>query len=102
MNDLSPSAIRAFRRRIYAHYRLHGRNLPWRKTTDPYCILISEIMLQQTQVATVIPYYERLLGRFPTVQSLAAAELDEVLRLWAGLWRLPGMRLGGHDAEAGN
>ena len=73
------------RRRLLAWCDRHRRDLPWRRTRDPYAIWLSEIMLQQTQVATVIPYYERLLGRFPTVQSLAAAELDEVLRLWAGL-----------------
>jgi A/G-specific adenine glycosylase len=60
-------------------------DLPWRTTRDPYTIWISEIMLQQTQIATVIPYYERWLERFPTVQDLAAASLDEVLKLWEGL-----------------
>jgi len=59
--------------------------MPWRGTRDPYAIWISETMLQQTQVATVIPYYEKFLARFPTVGDLAAARLDEVLRLWAGL-----------------
>jgi A/G-specific adenine glycosylase len=61
------------------------RDLPWRRTRDPYAIWLSEIMLQQTQVATVVPYYERFLGRFPTVSALAAAELSDVLSLWAGL-----------------
>jgi A/G-specific adenine glycosylase len=60
-------------------------DLPWRRTHDPYAIWVSEIMLQQTQIATVIPYYERWLTRFPTVQDLAAASLDEVLKLWEGL-----------------
>ena len=60
-------------------------DLPWRTTRDPYAIWISEIMLQQTQITTVIPYYERWLARFPTVQDLAAASLDEVLKLWEGL-----------------
>lgn len=60
-------------------------DLPWRMTRDPYAIWISEIMLQQTQITTVIPYYERWLERFPTVQALAAASLDEVLKLWEGL-----------------
>ncbi|MFO7682545.1 MAG: A/G-specific adenine glycosylase [Chloroflexota bacterium] len=59
--------------------------LPWRSTRDPYAIWVSEIMLQQTQITTVIPYYERWLERFPTVQALAAASLDEVLKLWEGL-----------------
>ena len=61
------------------------RDLPWRRTRDPYRVWLSEIMLQQTQVATVIPYYERFLSKFPTVQALAAAPLDDVLKLWAGL-----------------
>jgi A/G-specific adenine glycosylase len=60
-------------------------DLPWRSTRDPYTIWVSEIMLQQTQITTVIPYYERWLARFPTVQDLAAASLDEVLKLWEGL-----------------
>ncbi|MFN6139771.1 MAG: A/G-specific adenine glycosylase [Planctomycetota bacterium] len=63
----------------------HRRDLPWRKTKDAYRIWISECMLQQTQVATVIPYYDRFLKRFPDVGALAAAELDEVYQLWAGL-----------------
>lgn len=60
-------------------------DLPWRKTADSYAIWVSEIMLQQTQVVTVIPYYERWMARFPTVQTLAEASLDEVLKLWEGL-----------------
>jgi A/G-specific adenine glycosylase len=60
-------------------------DLPWRATRDPYAIWVAEIMLQQTQITTVIPYYERWLARFPTVQDLAAASLDEVLKLWEGL-----------------
>ena len=60
-------------------------DLPWRGRRDPYAIWVAEIMLQQTQVATVIPYYERWLGRLPTVADLAAASLDEVLKLWEGL-----------------
>ncbi len=59
--------------------------LPWRATRDPYAVWVAEIMLQQTQVATVIPYFERWMARFPTVQALAAASLDEVLKLWEGL-----------------
>ncbi len=66
-------------------YRDHYRSLPWRDTHDPYRIWVSEIMLQQTQVATVIPYYERFLKRFPTVKSLGNAPIDEVLKLWEGL-----------------
>lgn len=60
-------------------------DLPWRRTDDPYAIWVSEIMLQQTQISTVIPYYERWMARFPTVQALAAAPLDDVLKLWEGL-----------------
>lgn len=62
-----------------------ARDLPWRRTRDPYAIWLSEVMLQQTRVETVIPYYERFLSRFPTVRDLAAADLDQVLSLWSGL-----------------
>jgi A/G-specific adenine glycosylase len=66
--------------------RQHGRQgLPWQASTDPYCVWLSEVMLQQTQVATVLGYYERFLQRFPTVVALAAAPLDDVLALWSGL-----------------
>ena len=61
------------------------RPLPWRQAGDPYAVLVSEFMLQQTQVATVIPYYRRFMARFPTLEALASAELDEVLALWQGL-----------------
>lgn len=71
---------------LVAWQRRHGRHeLPWQNTTDPYRVWLSEIMLQQTQVTTVLGYYERFLARFPTVVDLAAASLDEVLALWAGL-----------------
>jgi A/G-specific adenine glycosylase len=71
---------------LIAWQKRHGRHdLPWQGTRDPYRIWVSEIMLQQTQVATVIPYYQRFLQRFPDIPTLAAAPLDEVLRLWAGL-----------------
>jgi len=66
-------------------YDENKRDLPWRRTKDPYAIWVSEIMLQQTQVATVIPYWERWLARFPTVEALAEAEEQEVLALWQGL-----------------
>ena len=66
-------------------YVAHRRDLPWRRTVDPYRIWVSEVMLQQTQVSTVLSYYERFLRRFPTVSGLAVAELDEVLALWQGL-----------------
>lgn len=70
---------------LTAWFAKHKRPLPWRKTRDPYRIWVSEIMLQQTQVATVLPYYRRWLKRFPTVRSLAEASLDEVLKHWEGL-----------------
>lgn len=67
-------------------FKHQGRkNLPWQKNRTPYRVWVSEIMLQQTQVSTVIPYYERFMKRFPTVDSLALASLDEVLKLWTGL-----------------
>src|SRR3989442_2414862 len=75
-----------FAQKLIAWQARHGRHdLPWQGTRDPYRIWLSEIMLQQTQVATVIPYYERFLARFPDVESLARAPLDDVLRLWSGL-----------------
>jgi A/G-specific adenine glycosylase len=63
----------------------HRRDLPWRRTRDPYRIWLSEVMLQQTRVESVLPYYERFLARFPTVEDLAAAEIADVLALWSGL-----------------
>src|SRR5215475_10636152 len=74
-----------FRRRLLRWYRRHGRDLPWRRTRDPYAILVSEFMLQQTQVATVIPYYNAWLRRFPNFASLARASENDVLRAWQGL-----------------
>jgi A/G-specific adenine glycosylase len=77
---------RPFAARIGAWQRRHGRHdLPWQQSRDPYRIWLSEIMLQQTQVATVLPYYERFLAAFPDVRSLAAAPIGRVLELWAGL-----------------
>jgi len=75
----------AFRRALLGWYDATARDLPWRRTKDPYRIWLSEVMLQQTRVETVIPYYQRFTERFPTVEALAAAPLDDVLRLWAGL-----------------
>lgn len=71
--------------RLLSWYGKEGRVLPWRENRDPYRIWLSEIMLQQTTVAAVIPYYARFLQRFPTIESLAAAPLDDVISLWAGL-----------------
>jgi A/G-specific adenine glycosylase len=76
---------RALARKLAAWYRRHRRDLPWRQTKDAYQIWVSEIMLQQTQVATVIPYFTRFVAAFPTVRDLAAAEETEVLRQWEGL-----------------
>lgn len=70
---------------VVEHYRRHRRDLPWRRTRDPYAVWVSEIMLQQTRVATVIPYWQRWMQRFPTVGALADAPLDDVLAAWAGL-----------------
>lgn len=77
--------LRTARRRLLAWYGRHARDLPWRQTSDPYHVWLSEIMLQQTQVATVIPYFERFISALPTVASLAAAPEEQVLRLWEGL-----------------
>ncbi len=77
--------VQALRNGLLAWYRLNRRDLPWRRTRDPYAIWISEAMLQQTRVDTVIPYWQRFLDRFPDVEALARAEMDEVLELWAGL-----------------
>jgi A/G-specific adenine glycosylase len=76
---------RAIARAVLAHYAGAKRDLPWRRTRDPYAIWVSEIMLQQTRVATVIPYWERWMARFPTLAALAGAPLDDVLAAWAGL-----------------
>lgn len=75
-----------FRREVWAHYRTHGRHdLPWRKTKNPYRILVSEVMLQQTQVSRVIEKYREFLKEFPTVSALAEAPLSRVLASWRGL-----------------
>src|SRR5579872_4763849 len=76
----------AFQTMIWQYYRTHGRHdLPWRKTRNPYKILVSEIMLQQTQVSRVIPRYQSFLKKFPTVHALAQAKLSDVLKEWQGL-----------------
>lgn len=76
---------RQFRRSLHRWFRRHGRDLPWRRTRDPYAILVSEFMLQQTQVATVISYYRRWLDRFPDFAALARAKESDVLHAWQGL-----------------
>ena len=75
----------AFRRRLLAWYAKHARDLPWRRSRDPYRVWLSEVMLQQTTVAAVKPYFERFLAAFPDVERLAAASEQQVLRLWEGL-----------------
>ena len=77
--------LATFRKQLLGWFREFQRDLPWRRTKDPYRIWLSEIMLQQTRVAAAIPYYERFLQRFPDVHALAAAPQEEVLRLWSGL-----------------
>jgi A/G-specific adenine glycosylase len=77
--------LRTFRRRLRAWYDRHARDLPWRGTRDPYAIWLSEIMLQQTQVETVKPYFQRFLAALPSIRALAEADEQQVLRLWEGL-----------------
>ena len=82
---MSLKNVRAFRRSLLDWYRRYGRDLPWRGTRDPYAILVSEFMLQQTQVSTVIPYYNEWLYRFPDFAALACASENDVLHAWQGL-----------------
>jgi A/G-specific adenine glycosylase len=83
--ELDPVRLREFSRRLRRWFRKHGRDLPWRRTRDPYRVLVSELMLQQTQVARVIDYYERFLTRFPTLQHVAEAPRGNVVKSWEGL-----------------
>lgn len=86
MTARAPASVRGFPGRLIDWQKAAGRHdLPWQNTRDPYAIWISEIMLQQTQVATVIPFYARFMARFPDLAALAAAPLDEVLGFWSGL-----------------
>src|SRR5215471_14814092 len=78
----APPDRRRFRRRLLAWYRRHGRDLPWRKTSDPYHILVSEMMLQQTQVDRVLPKYREWLDKYPSLETLAGAPEAEVARSW--------------------
>ncbi len=82
---MDPDSAPSFRRALRSWYRKNARDLPWRRTTDPYAILVSEFMLQQTQVTTVIPYYDEWLTRFPDFAALAGATERDVLRNWQGL-----------------
>ncbi|MCO6442218.1 MAG: A/G-specific adenine glycosylase [Nitrococcus mobilis] len=82
----SAPEVDGFARTVIAWHARHGRHdLPWQNPATPYRVWVSEIMLQQTQVATVIPYFQRFMARFPTLAALAGAEIDEVLHLWTGL-----------------
>ncbi len=85
MRRLDSRQVRQFQRRLIRWYDRHGRDLPWRRTRDPYRILVSEVMLQQTQVERVIGYYERFLRRYPTFEALAASSAFEVREAWEGL-----------------
>ncbi len=85
MRALSLSQTRKIQKKLLHWYEKNKRDLPWRRTNDPYAIWVSEIMLQQTQVATVIPYYKKFLKSFPTVRHLARADLSKVLKVWEGL-----------------
>lgn len=83
--QLSPKEISSFQSVIYRYFTEHGRDLPWRNTDDPYCILVSEMMLQQTQVERVMDKYVLFLSKFPDLAALAGAALREVLEVWQGL-----------------
>ncbi len=86
MKRLTNKQINRFQQTVYGYYRRYGRNdLPWRKTRNPYSILVSEVMLQQTQVARVMTKYRKFIRRFPTVRVLARSRLRNVLRVWSGL-----------------
>jgi A/G-specific adenine glycosylase len=85
MTPASPEAVEVFRSDVWRYYETHGRDLPWRHTHDAYRIVVSEVMLQQTQVPRVVPKYEEFLQAFPNVESLAAAGAAAVLTMWQGL-----------------
>lgn len=85
MRALLPSTVRPFHRAVLQWYRAEGRPLPWRRTRNPYRILVSEVMLQQTQVSRVIPKYREFLNTFPTLSSLAHSTPGQVLSVWQGL-----------------
>ena len=82
---LTLAQVRSFQKKIYDHYEKNGRNFPWRKKLNPYRVLVSEIMLQQTQVERVIEKYREFLAVFPDFAALAKAPLPELLRVWSGL-----------------
>jgi len=83
--NISREKIQRFQKKVFSFYQKNKRDLPWRKTTDPYKILLSELMLQQTQVKRVILYYDKWIARWPTIDALASASLSKVLQMWMGL-----------------
>jgi A/G-specific adenine glycosylase len=82
---LSQEMIQQFQKKVFSFYQKQKRDLPWRNTADPYKILLSEFMLQQTQVVRVVPYYEHWITKWPTIHALASASRAEVLKMWMGL-----------------
>jgi A/G-specific adenine glycosylase len=82
---MKPNDLKKFRKKLLTWYHHHQRRLPWRETIDPYHIWVSEVMLQQTQIKTVLPYYRNFLLQFPDVQHLAASKLQDVLKAWEGM-----------------
>jgi A/G-specific adenine glycosylase len=82
---LSPTQLKAFQKQLLRWFRAHKRDLPWRASRDPYRVWVAEVMLQQTRIAAVMPYYERFLKSLPDVELLASVPISEVLRLWSGL-----------------
>jgi len=83
--NIPNTKIKRFQKKVLSFYEKNKRDLPWRTTTDPYKILLSELMLQQTQVKRVISYYEKWIAKWPTIDTLASASLPEVLQMWMGL-----------------
>ena len=96
--QISPDKVQQIRKGLLHWFQDAQRDLPWRRTRDPYAILVSEVMLQQTQVDRVIPYYARFLERFPTARDLAQAPVADVIKLWAGLgYNRRAVNLHGHS-----
>jgi len=83
--NLPPAQLKAFQKQLLRWFRAHKRDLPWRASRDPYRVWVAEVMLQQTRIAAVMPYYNRFLKSLPDVESLASAPIEEVLKLWSGL-----------------
>lgn len=83
--SITPTGVEAFRATVYKHYETHGRDFPWRHTTNPYHILVAEVMLQQTQTARVAPRYAAFISLFPDLTALAQASTEAVLRAWSGM-----------------